>query len=52
MTRTCTVIPFAPFILLAFAAPEPGASQSPGDIPSASPDSAPRRILANHGVRT
>lgn len=41
MTRTSTVITLAPFTLLAFATPEPGASQSPGDIPSASPDSAP-----------
>lgn len=40
MTRTSNVIPFAPFILLALAAPESGASQSPGHIPDASPDSA------------
>ena len=40
MTRTSPVIPFAPFILLAFVLPDSGGRQSPGSIPDASPDSA------------
>ena len=40
MKRTATVIPIVLFLLLAFAAPQPGAGQSPGGTRSPPADSA------------